>query len=876
MAYDGPSAEDLEKRRARRLAHAETVKALLGEPSEPAAAYSQEAVAVEITFSEADSERSTHWKLAKLTWPAFARRLTAHSRGLKRGSAITPATFSSSRRTVATAVEVRVAALDSDKGAPFSEIVDGIRSLGVAAAVATTHSHGTTSLLVPIASWQAWAQNNSGSGPEAYLLDRGYKAAVATGARLVPHDDGTSVGAEGQFIRIEHAPCPKIRVYVPVKTPWTADAGVEYYRAGLAQLAMEIGFEADPSGMEPAHLFFEPRFSGERSGISSSIISGRLADPWGSPKSFEALSAADEGASDQSLFVTDKDELRDLVRQTRRMRSPMPFETFASAVMAIRNDKRFDAYPNFIKVVGGIAVETNKSELGWQLLTSWIRSRCSGGNNDPERSRSYWDGVPIPAKPGHATGASIIALAKADGWSADSAKIDGYGDLDMGASFADATRGRLMYVSASAVWVAWHKVVWTQISSPSLEAIAKSAAREAYSVASRQYSDNPLPAAKSCMIRAMRYVDSIDRAKKIIEAGRSEPGMSVSSWGDFDLDPMLLGVKNGVVDLRTGSFSQPRPEDRISKQAGAAYDPSEECPRFQRFMAEVQPDAEVRSFLQRWAGYVLTGDISELKWLFCYGSGANGKTVFASVLSKLLGDYMFHADSALLTKNKHENEAARQIAQLPGKRFISANETSRGDVFDDERVKRLVSQEPLNARFLHREAFNFYPTGKLMLQGNHRPIAQDDSHGFWRRMVLVCFPVSLEGDKVIRDLDQTIFREEASGILNWAIDGCRQWRERGLAPPASLEKDKEEYKAESDTLGEWIEQKAIVREGVSTFLDEAFRSYVEHHREQGLSPMSQPTFTRAMRGKGFPKGGSKGRPKLLGLKLQDDGFSTRF
>ena len=42
--------------------------------------------------------------------------------------------------------------------------------------------------------------------------------------------------------------------------------------------------------------------------------------------------------------------------------------------------------------------------------------------------------------------------------------------------------------------------------------------------------------------------------------------------GKFDADPMLLGVRNGIVDLCDGSFREARREDLITKQANVNFD----------------------------------------------------------------------------------------------------------------------------------------------------------------------------------------------------------------------------------------------------------------------------------------------------------------
>jgi putative DNA primase/helicase len=108
------------------------------------------------------------------------------------------------------------------------------------------------------------------------------------------------------------------------------------------------------------------------------------------------------------------------------------------------------------------------------------------------------------------------------------------------------------------------------------------------------------PNVKRLIAHVARTSDA-PRLRAVIDMATSEPGMTVQ-LREFDDDPMLLGVDNGVLDLRNGRLLQVSPEVLVSKRCKVVYDPSAECPRFLRYLVEIQHDVEMRDFLQRFAG----------------------------------------------------------------------------------------------------------------------------------------------------------------------------------------------------------------------------------------------------------------------------------
>ena len=313
----------------------------------------------------------------------------------------------------------------------------------------------------------------------------------------------------------------------------------------------------------------------------------------------------------------------------------------------------------------------------------------------------------------------------------------------------------------------------------------------------------------------------------------------------WDADPWLLGVPNGVVDLRTGQLRAGRRNDGITMSTGAPFDPAAKCERWDRFVLEVVgEDAALSAFLQRAVGYSLTGDTSEQVLFLAYGKGANGKGTFTQTLSFVLGDYSYTMPFS--TVEMHQRSAIpNDLAALLNRRFVSASETNDGTRLNEARVKALTGCDPITARFLHAEFFTFQPVAKYWLSVNHKPVVRDDSHAFWRRMRLLPFTQTFAVDKALGPR----LRAEAPGILAWCVRGALDWQRDGLQAPAIVTAATADYEAESDPLRGFVEE-AIEHEPESEIqASDLFDTYCRWARQHGMSDrerMSNTMFGRKM------------------------------
>jgi putative DNA primase/helicase len=359
------------------------------------------------------------------------------------------------------------------------------------------------------------------------------------------------------------------------------------------------------------------------------------------------------------------------------------------------------------------------------------------------------------------------------------------------------------------------------------------------------------------------------QSRRSIEAmiwmARSEPSIAVRLT-EFDKDSWLLNVGNGTLDLRTGELRPHARGDLASNIADIEFDSKATSDLWIEFLLKIlDRDEELYSYVQRLVGYLLVGDTSEQSLHFLYGLGANGKTVFCEVLIRLLGDYAVTASPDMIMLRRHGG-IPNDVARLRGVRVAIMNETTQGARFDEAKLKDLTGGDTLTARYLHQEFFDFRPTHRLIVRGNHKPAISGTDEGIWRRLRLVPFSVQIPTEEQDRDLLRKL-ETQLPGILNWALQGCRRWQAEGLKPPPNVVAAVTAYRVECDVLGRFISECCAtpkLGQVQSSVLYKRYREYCEQSGERWL-PIKN--FPEEMRRHGFEHKRFASASTFLGIEL---------
>lgn len=256
----------------------------------------------------------------------------------------------------------------------------------------------------------------------------------------------------------------------------------------------------------------------------------------------------------------------------------------------------------------------------------------------------------------------------------------------------------------------------------------------------------------------------------------------------------------------------------ITQMMPVEYDPKAECPRFDAFLQRVQPDAEMRGFLQRWLGLSLTG-LKIQKFAFFYGAGANGKSVLVDLIAKMMGDYSHAAKIESFTGRNRRGggDATPDIFPLMNARMVRASEPEEGERLQEGLIKELTGGEPILVRQLHADFIEVHPFFKLTMSGNHKPDIRGTDDGIWRRILLVPFDVQIPSAERDEKLGEKLWAERA-GILNWLVDGLVQYLEGGLQEPQQVLDATQEYRADSDPIGTFLGDACVVTGDPDDFL----------------------------------------------------------
>ena len=329
---------------------------------------------------------------------------------------------------------------------------------------------------------------------------------------------------------------------------------------------------------------------------------------------------------------------------------------------------------------------------------------------------------------------------------------------------------------------------------------------------------------KSLIAHSIRS-STAQKIQAMVTMAKSESGMTVR-LSALDADPMLLGVANGVLDLQTIRLLQPSSSLLVTKRCPVPYDLGATAPIFIAFINRITlSKPEIAKFLQRLTGYILTGDVSEQCFMFLYGLGQNGKTTFSELLYWLMGNYATVLPTGTLMIGKRSPGACSpDLMMLKGRRLALASELEENGKFAEASLKAMTGGDTLMARDPFCLPTTWTPTHKLVIVGNHRPIISGGDHGIWRRVRLIPFVEIISDAERDTNLLSKLHRE-GPGVLNWALEGLRNWKQQGLNPPPEVKAAVATYQADMDILGQWMDDHVEIKPGVKTPTNDLYRAY---------------------------------------------------
>jgi putative DNA primase/helicase len=328
---------------------------------------------------------------------------------------------------------------------------------------------------------------------------------------------------------------------------------------------------------------------------------------------------------------------------------------------------------------------------------------------------------------------------------------------------------------------------------------------------------------------------------------QSDPALQ-ASMEEIDARPFLIGTPTNVFNIKKHQFVTPRSGTYVTRRTTVDPDFGKDCLRFKRFLKEIcEGDHEVIAYIRRWCGYVLTGSTKEQALLVVYGPGGNGKSVLVNTLATIMGDYHKEAAAETFVETKaFRHETA--LAHVAGARFVTSGETDQDGGWNEATMKRAVGGDPVTARFLYRNPFTYRPCYKIWVTTNHLPRLKSVGPAMRRRIhVLELNYVPKRPDP---DLEEKLAGEHGA-ILAWMLEGAREWLKEGLNPPKSVVAATNQYFAEQDVMGMWLDQKTRMSDSAKTQSSILCDSYNRFLKGRNLPEVHPSVFGRLMGARGF-------------------------
>lgn len=534
------------------------------------------------------------------------------------------------------------------------------------------------------------------------------------------------------------------------------------------------------------------------------------------------------------------------------------------------------------------ANETYTKFAAWSILNG--HGRDFRGASRALRAQGYGSqrqpAPPLqPFQPGQAPDGGS-APAAVDAEPARAPQVHDFAFTDLGAAeLMAAMHGhRFRYVPKTEEWMYWNGEVWKTDDTSAVVRAVQAATKMIveHGVALRDTLEDHDEAAKVCrctgclMVKHGTASQARSKTKGIVGQFGDLEGISASS-DMFDQSRHLVTVGNGVLDLMApeAGMLQFQPGRMLTKRLNVSYDPDAKAPKFEKFMEQVLPSAELRDYVQRALGYTLTGDNDQRALFLVHGPSGTGKSQFLRIMELLFGDFGGTAESNTFRKTR--SESTHDLHMLRGRRFVTTSETSDSAQLDEELVKRVTGGDNVTTRALYQAHQTWRPNFTIWMATNFPPKMNSDDGAVWARYKPIHFgqQFSRKDGTDVPNIGQRIFEEEASGILNWLLAGLAAYRERGLGEPDEVVAQVVEHRLDSDNVAQFVndlvDEGRLVKDETAAEIksSQLYQAYQDWAQRERVYPLGQKRFTQRLETLGYERRRNNGIV-WLGLRFRPD------
>lgn len=382
------------------------------------------------------------------------------------------------------------------------------------------------------------------------------------------------------------------------------------------------------------------------------------------------------------------------------------------------------------------------------------------------------------------------------------------------------------------------------------------------------------------------------RITAMVKAASSIPQMA-TRHAAFDLPGAgLLNVCNGTLDTNTVTLRPHSQTDMLTRLAPVNYNPDATAPLWEKFLLDNLPDidaqgrnlggADTRRYLQKLAGYALTGRANEKMMAYLYGPSDTGKSLFAAVLLAMLGpEYgVAAAKGVLAPRGSGDDGRDPDRHDMAGARLVTTSESRPGETMDEALVKALTGRDAQRTRGNYAKGnHSWTPEMLLMVCSNQLPRITGDDDAIWTRIKVIPFNVQfLAGDPRRDDQLQTkIVANELDGVLAWAVEGLRMYLAEGLADCAAVRMATEKFRSDSDGVARFLSEgaedgKILVAENEWSERTALYSAYTNWCSQAGVKfPLARDRFYTRMEHLGYVQRKREGKRGIAGIRILQQG-----
>ena len=409
-------------------------------------------------------------------------------------------------------------------------------------------------------------------------------------------------------------------------------------------------------------------------------------------------------------------------------------------------------------------------------------------------------------------------------------------------------KGRLRWCLEAKKWFVWTGKRWELTSD---EVVAGQVVRELFDALKSKIELGMDKKTLEWTLTHIKNINSQEHWKRALDLFKGEEGVATKAE-EWDRDPFLLNVQNGVVDLRTGKLLPHDKNFLMTKITEASYYPDAKSPLFEGFLVDITGDGrrgeDLRAYLQKIFGLSLIGKNYRQEIYILYGSGRNGKSTLVNTLNAVLGDYGKSLPRDVVIARQQQQDAARTtLADCEGVRFGVVDELADKTVLSPTAIKDLTSNNPMQVRALYQD----YHTARLQVTvfviTNVIPTISEETEGTWRRIKLVPFNQQIPWEKVDPRMEEKLLGEK-DAILTWMVKGCvlAQQERVPVVPEEVLQKTKD-YRTSEDVFGQFIRERCVFgSEKYEVATGDLYKAYKTWCEENGEKPVTQRTLAKQL------------------------------